>query len=252
MTWSNLFSNPLQMDTQNFTELGSNYLSQIFPGSGPPTVPQGTTVSLWNPTTLTFDTSSTFSNGVWSVDLLLPPGTGVLVVAPSPCNFPIAGVLLNHDGSLFTNQLNLPNVFSGPPGKYLLGDACPTIDTGTNIFLNILGRVPFVGEQVTQIFGTNTTTSTYLGNGLWDSAPTLAVGEAAFFNIKSEPPPQLTIIYANNQAIVSWPPTVSSWTVQTNTDLAPGTWGNYAGTIINNTVTNSLPTKNLFFRLSNP
>ncbi len=112
--------------------------------------------------------------------------------------------------------------------------------------------MPFVGEQVTQISGTNTYTSTYLGNGQWDSVPTLAVGTAAFFNIKSEPPPELTIIYANNQAIVSWPSTISPWTLQTNNNLATGVWGNYAGTIVNNTVTNSLPTGNLFFRLSYP
>jgi hypothetical protein len=78
------------------------------------------------------------------------------------------------------------------------------------------------------------------------------VGKAAFFNIKSEPPPRLTIIYTNNQAIVSWPSTVASWTLQTNNNLAAGTWGNYAGPVINNTVTNSPPTGNLFFRLSHP
>jgi uncharacterized repeat protein (TIGR03803 family) len=63
------------------------------------------------------------------------------------------------------------------------------------------------------------------------------------------PPTSLTIIYADNQAIVSWPSSVSGWTLQTNNQLAAGTWGNYSGPIISNTMTNS-PTKgNLFFRL---
>ena len=56
----------------------------------------------------------------------------------------------------------------------MLGDACPTLDIGTNIFLNILGRMPFIGEKVSTVF----TTSTYLGNGQWDVVPTLNVSEA--------------------------------------------------------------------------
>ena len=71
----------------------------------------------------------------------------------------------------------------------------------------------------------------------------------ALSNLPPEPPPSLTIIYANNHAIVSWPASVSGWTLQTNNQLATGAWGNYSGPIISNTMTNS-PTKgNLFFRL---
>jgi formylglycine-generating enzyme required for sulfatase activity len=55
-----------------------------------------------------------------------------------------------------------------------------------------------------------------------------------------------------NQAIVSWSPSSTGWTLQTNNNLATGTWGNYAGTVVNNSVTNAPPTGNLFFRLSHP
>jgi hypothetical protein len=61
--------------------------------------------------------------------------------------------------------------------------------------------------------------------------------------------PTLTITYSGNQAIVSWPPSVSGWTLQTNTTLASGSWGDYLGTVANNSVTNSPPKVNLFFRL---
>lgn len=61
--------------------------------------------------------------------------------------------------------------------------------------------------------------------------------------------PLLTITYAGNQAIVSWPASVTGWTLQTNNDLVTGAWGNYAGTVINNSVTNSPPKGSLFFRL---
>ena len=62
----------------------------------------------------------------------------------------------------------------------------------------------------------------------------------------------MTITYANNQAFVSWPPSAAGWTLQTNTHLVSGTWGNYTGTVINNSVTNSPPKGNLFFRLTQP
>ena len=64
--------------------------------------------------------------------------------------------------------------------------------------------------------------------------------------------PLLTITFAGNQAIVSWSPSVTGWTLQTNSNLATPSWGNYSGAVVNNSVTNSPPKGNLFFRLSNP
>jgi hypothetical protein len=62
--------------------------------------------------------------------------------------------------------------------------------------------------------------------------------------------PLLTIIYTNNQAIVSWPTSVTGYTLQTNANLdKTNNWQNYSGTVVNNTVTNSPPKGNLFFRL---
>ena len=68
----------------------------------------------------------------------------------------------------------------------------------------------------------------------------------------SEPPASLTIKYINNQAIVWWPSSVSGGTLQTNNNLATGTWGNYTGPITSNTVTNSPTQGELFFRLRYP
>lgn len=61
--------------------------------------------------------------------------------------------------------------------------------------------------------------------------------------------PTLTITYAGNQAIVSWPASVAGFTLQTNTTLASGSWGNYLGQVANNSVTNAPSRGNLFFRL---
>ena len=58
-----------------------------------------------------------------------------------------------------------------------------------------------------------------------------------------------TITYVGNKAVVSWPSSVTGWTLQTNVNLATTNWGNYLGVIVNNSVSNSPPPKNLFFRL---
>jgi hypothetical protein len=65
--------------------------------------------------------------------------------------------------------------------------------------------------------------------------------------------PWLSIFHAGNQVVVSWPSSVTGWTLQTNGNLATTNWGNYLGTISNNSVTNAPPpTGKLFFRLSHP
>jgi uncharacterized repeat protein (TIGR01451 family) len=65
----------------------------------------------------------------------------------------------------------------------------------------------------------------------------------------------LTIADTNNEAIVTWTPAVTGWTLQTNSNLATGAWGNLitnTGTYTNNSATNAPPKGNLFFRLFHP
>ena len=71
----------------------------------------------------------------------------------------------------------------------------------------------------------------------------------SLYAVQTAGAPLLTITHIGNQAIVSWSPSVTGWTLQTNANLATPTWGNYLGTIVNNTATNSPPKGNLFFRL---
>ena len=71
----------------------------------------------------------------------------------------------------------------------------------------------------------------------------------ALYAVQTPGAPLLTITLVGNQAIISWPPSATGWTLQTNANLSTPTWGNYAGAIVNNSVTNSPPKGNLFFRL---
>jgi len=61
--------------------------------------------------------------------------------------------------------------------------------------------------------------------------------------------PLLIITHVGNQAIVSWDSSATGWTLQTNSNLSTGNWGNYLGVVVNNSVTNAPPTGNVFFRL---
>jgi hypothetical protein len=68
--------------------------------------------------------------------------------------------------------------------------------------------------------------------------------------------PNLTITHSGNSVVVSWPNTVSC-TLQQNSNLAATagwTASGYSITTSNgtNSITITLPTGNLFFRLSNP
>ena len=59
----------------------------------------------------------------------------------------------------------------------------------------------------------------------------------------------LSISLVGNQVIVSWSPSATSWTLQTNNNPATGTWGDYVGVVSDNHVTNSVSAANLFYRL---
>ncbi|HEY4414368.1 MAG TPA: hypothetical protein VGO57_01655 [Verrucomicrobiae bacterium] len=61
--------------------------------------------------------------------------------------------------------------------------------------------------------------------------------------------PLLTISHSGNQIIISWPAAATGWTLQTNNNLTTSSWGNYSGTVVNNSVTNPPAQANLFFRL---
>jgi uncharacterized membrane protein len=80
----------------------------------------------------------------------------------------------------------------------------------------------------------------------------LTGGFWSLFAVQMPGAPLLTITHSGNQAIISWNSSAMGWTLQTNNNLTTGTWGNYTGAIVNNSVTNSPPTGNLFFRLSHP
>jgi hypothetical protein len=64
--------------------------------------------------------------------------------------------------------------------------------------------------------------------------------------------PYLAITASSHQVVISWPTSVTGWTLQTNSNLGAATWGNYTGPVVNNSVSNLPQAGNLFYRLSHP
>jgi hypothetical protein len=184
----NLFENPL-------TQPGSDNLSSLF---DPQTTPDGTTVSLWNPTTLSYSTTSVFSGGHWSLDLILDPGNGARLTTYVPFINTFVGLVTDRQGNYTNPDLSAPApVFSGPNGVYLLGDKPPIAAVGTDVFTHVIGRLPNPGEEIIRLDAATQTyiTSTY--NGLvWDNQPIYNVGDSLFFDIGGVAftPPPLTVV----------------------------------------------------------
>lgn len=78
----------------------------------------------------------------------------------------------------------------------------------------------------------------------------LTGGIWALYAVQTPGAPLLTIRRIGSQSVVFWDPTITGWTLQTNVNPATAAaWGNYLGAIVNNSVTNTPPPMNLFFRL---
>lgn len=230
---NNLFANPLLAD--------DNTLNSLFIHA-----PEGAIVSLWNPESLSFDTSSTNISGAWLPNLELLPGTGARLHTAFAFTNTFIGSVLDHDGSVLTGDAppQPPPVYSGPVGVYLLGDRCPVGATGTDIFQNVIGRLPIIGEQVILLNATNQTytTNTYVGLGNWDTVPAWKVSDAAFFRILLTRIP-LNHTWDGTNLILSW--------VGPGFSLAAGTNVNEITNIISTTspCTNSFVGPRCYFQL---
>jgi hypothetical protein len=114
----------------------------------------------------------------------------------------------------------------------------------------VAGQTYTVQADYKQVEAVNTTYFT--GTGITGSPFGAALDATSTFITVQAQTPLLTSTYAGNQVIVSWPPALTGWILQTNNNLVTGTWGNYLGPVSNNSVTNPPVAKKLFFRLTHP
>ncbi len=180
---------------ENPLSLSGNDLDTIF---NPTNTPLGTKISLWDPATLSYNSTSELVGDHWSVDFTLNPGIGARLTAYTPFTYTFVGTVSDRTGNMSNPDLTAPPpVFSGPNGVYLKGDILPVSETGMAVFTNVIGRLPNPGEQIIRLDSATQTyiTSTYSGVN-WDVQPVSGPGDALFFNIGGVPftPPPLTIV----------------------------------------------------------
>jgi hypothetical protein len=191
--------------------------------------------------------------GTWSGSTLLLDPTATNTLTFNTSSFStytsgLGGVVTYH--LLDTNGINIvpksQSVYVPTVGSTQPALTSFTINAGTMVN----GQTYIVQADFKQVENINT--NTFTGTGI----PANFIGVASYatstYITVLAQTPMLTSTIAGNQIIISWPPTITGWTLQTNNNLATGTWGNYLGPVSNNSVTNSLSTGNLFFRLTHP
>jgi len=164
-------------------------------------IPLQTSVSLWNPASLTWSTPSVMTGAGWSIDYPMAVGVGLLVNAPENFSFVSSGSV-----RLFGPTGNFTGFWSpqgdkyrgyyegdGPQwydadqplgnGYYLLGAGVP-VDSIS--FQDMFGRNPLPGEEIVTLDNSYT----FMSDGNWSgegyyssSSPTIDAGKAAFFNL---------------------------------------------------------------------
>jgi len=90
------------------------------------------------------------------------------------------------------------------------------------------------------------------GGGLSGGNYVVTGGFWAIYAVQTPGATNLFITKLGNHAIIYWDPTVTGYTLQTNANLGTAAWGNYLGTVVNNSTTNSPPIGTVFFRLTHP
>jgi hypothetical protein len=169
----NLIGNPLSN--------APNTLDVVF-GS----VPDGSTFSPWDAGMRRFLPASTYTTGAgWDTNYTFLPGAGALFHATSLFTNTYIGEVLTGPG---TNDINPPIPPVLGDGLYLLSSLFPM---EIRTFEDIIGRSPKEGEAVTRLdVATQTYFTTTFHLGAWDNGvPTLAIAQAAFFNLGPIPEP---------------------------------------------------------------
>jgi len=165
----------------NQFDFSNDTLNAIFQ----PGLPEGATFTEWDPASQQYLPASSYdiSNG-WSINYTLSYGEGGLL--NTPANFTNVFV-----GSVWSGLDPLgpfiPPVVTNA-GTLLLSCLIPITNA---TFYDVVGRDPQSGESVTILDAlSQVSTTTTFDNGTWSNGdPLLNTGQAAFFNLNSDPDP---------------------------------------------------------------
>ena len=169
---NNLFSSPFGEE--------DNSLNTLFQVGAP----QGTTFTEWDSLTQNYLPLSIYdANSGWSINYILGYGQGGLLNTPINFTNTFAGTVW--PGWNLQRPANTPLVTN--TGSLLLSSYIPWSDA---TFFDVVGRNPQNGESVKMLDALSQTyTITIFQDDLWNNgAPSLGVGQAAFFNLSGPVP----------------------------------------------------------------
>ncbi len=148
----------------------------------------GSTFSEWNPAANQLLPASVFDGSTWSINYTFAPnGIGGVLNSPSATTVTTVGNVVNFDFDSAAGYTFVPPAYS--PGTYLLALAAPLEDA---TFQQIVGRAPNAGDSVTTLDGSSQlySTTTFDGTAWSNGDPSLAVDQAAYFNLALNPVPE--------------------------------------------------------------
>jgi hypothetical protein len=168
---------------------GDNTLNTLFSTGLPGQyVPEGTTFTEWDPLAQQYLPLSTYTiNSGWTINYTLSYGQGGLLNTPVSFTNVFAGEVwpgLNPFGTF------VPPLVTNT-GSLLLSCYVPYADAS---FYQVVGRDPLNGESATMLDASSQTyTTTTFQDDLWDNgAPSVGIGQAAFFNLLDPAPEPAT------------------------------------------------------------
>jgi hypothetical protein len=190
---------------------GVSQLSSILPS-----VPNGTTVSLWGRTN--WGDTATFTSGSWNYDLNLVPGSGALINLSTNTSITFVGEVL---------QGNLNNNI--PVGYSVLSSIVPIAGSVTQLGFTCLSN----GDTLTRLEGTSYVTYTNIGSSWSPSVPSLNLCEAALVfatnstswsNSYATSTPQIFVAVASGDTNSAYSLDGINWTASANGLPSADSW----------------------------
>jgi hypothetical protein len=169
----------------NQLNTADNSLNHLF-NSGSGLVPNGATFTKWDSVNNVYLPVSVYNLALdsWSINYSLNLGEGGSLNSPSSWVNTFVGEVVpykNIGSDLGGTEIWAPGYADG---FHLVACPMPIAGSISNMFANVVGRSPELGESVTILNESSQTyiTATFDGSA-WDNNPTLPVAQSAWFNL---------------------------------------------------------------------
>jgi len=162
-----------------------NTLNHLF-YSGSGSVPNGATFTKWDSANNVYLPLSVYNLAIdsWSINYSLNLGEGGALNSPSSWINTFVGEVVAYSNIVSDLGGSMPWAPNYANGLHLVACPMPLGGSISNMFANVVGRSPGIGEWVKILNESSQTyiTATFNGSS-WDNNPNLPVAQAAWFNL---------------------------------------------------------------------